>query len=102
MRLIPNTQPLFKGCSEVIPETEETILNSQPLGNKGKSMDFGFGFSFYPFGAVWLRVNLFERLILHLSAQLGNYPFPEAIGESGVHGVDIEGGRLGTGGLPGT
>lgn len=52
VRLIPNTQPLFKGCTKFIPETEERILNSQPLGNKGKRLDFGFGFSFYPFGAV--------------------------------------------------
>lgn len=102
MTLIPNSQPLFKGCSEVIPETEEMILNSQLLGNKGKSMDFGFGFGSYPLGAAWLRVSLFELLILHLSAQLGNYPLPGAIGESGVQAVDIEGGCLGTGGLPGT
>lgn len=46
------------------------------MGDKGKSVDFGFGVYFNPFGAVRLWVNLFELLILHLPGQLDNYLFP--------------------------
>lgn len=53
-RLIPWTKSLFEGYTEFIPKTEKIILNSESLGDKGKSVDFGFGVYFNPFGAVRL------------------------------------------------